>query len=331
MKRDVNIELYRCLLTLGIVILHVIGLYGKEWHWLSSAFVWCVPWFVFITGWFGGRFSFRKVATLYGIALYCFLVSNGVGILLGNDANHMVGFLKNVGDVFASGKLVGWLTVSWFIFLDHWFIHAYIGMIMLAPIVDVAITSGDKSLMDVIKLFCPFLVFVFGWSFLTNYNCTKAFIAPAPTSQMLTLLGVYVVARILRIFDLSRYFNVWRAWILFVICIILATFKIGGFNSAIAIGITIGSFILIQRVHIPQRLSSFILLISPCMFSVFLLHANPWSYRLMHQSVDVIADFGVSKVLAFLGVASITFTVGLIADMPRRIAVCAIRSKRGSR
>lgn len=325
MKRDVNIELYRCFLTLGIVILHVIGLYGKEWHWLSSAFVWCVPGFVFITGWFGCRFSFRKVAALYGVGLYCFLISNGIGILLGNDSQRMVGFLKDTGDVFACGKILGWLKLSWFIFLDHWFIHSYIGMIMLAPIVDAAIRG--KSLIDVIKVFSPFLFFVFGWSFLSSYNCTKHFLAPAPTSQMLTLLGVYVVARIFRLFDLRKYFKVSGAALLFVTCIIVATFKIGGFNSVIAIGITIGSFILIQQVRISKRLWPIILLISPSMFSVFLLHANPWSYELMVKSVDLIADSGVLKIFAFLLVALITFLAGLMVDLPRRIVIHAIKGK----
>ena len=55
--RNPGIELYHCLLMLGICVLQVIGYYGSSWHWLSSAFLWCVPGFVFITGFLGCRFD----------------------------------------------------------------------------------------------------------------------------------------------------------------------------------------------------------------------------------------------------------------------------------
>lgn len=306
-KRDANIELYRCLLTFGIVILHTIGLYSKAWHWLSSMFVWCVPGFVFITGWFGCRFKLSKVLFLYGVALYCFPVSNGIGILCGGG---------RVG-------LIDWLKLSWELFRDHWFIHAYVGLMMLAPIIEAALAPIKEraSLTVAIKIFGPFLAFVFGWSFLTNYNCMKTFLPPAPTSQMLTLLGVYVVARIFRLTGMDMRFRIEGAALLFIACELLAIFKIGGFNSVIAIGITIGSFVMIRRFPIPRWMSSFVLLVSPGMFSVFLLHAQPWCYKLMINSVDIVSAYGVPKIFSFIIVASITFCAGIIVDLPRRVIV----------
>ena len=74
-KRNASIELYRCILMFGICLIHAIGYYGAEWHWLSSAFMWCVPGFVFITGYYGCQFSFGRVARIYGVALWCLLLS----------------------------------------------------------------------------------------------------------------------------------------------------------------------------------------------------------------------------------------------------------------
>ena len=71
MKRDSVIELYRVGLMYGICLLHSISQAGHNVVWAANMLSWCVPGFMFISGWFGMRFSFMKVAKLYGISLYC--------------------------------------------------------------------------------------------------------------------------------------------------------------------------------------------------------------------------------------------------------------------
>ena len=41
---------------------------------MSNIVYWCVPGFVFLTGWFGLRFSAWKIAKLYLVAIYAVMV-----------------------------------------------------------------------------------------------------------------------------------------------------------------------------------------------------------------------------------------------------------------
>ena len=71
MKRNDSIDVYRCLLMLGICLLHAITQGGHNVVWAANILLWCVPGFMFISGWYGIQFSHRKVLKLYGISLYC--------------------------------------------------------------------------------------------------------------------------------------------------------------------------------------------------------------------------------------------------------------------
>ena len=309
--RDPRIELYRCLHTLGIVILHVIGFYGKEWHWLSSAFVWCVPGFVFITGYFGLKFSLKKIVRLYGICLWCFPVS----ILM--------------GQVLSTGRidLSIWLIDSWKAFIGNWFVHAYIGLMMLTPIIDYAL----KDLRDLSKeggILGPFLFLIFVWSFLSNYNCVNTVLPKAPSCSVLTLLGIYVVARLFRKHDVESKISTLQALVMFVACVALAMLRIGKFNSVISLGITIGSFVLARRINMPGWLSAVVLGAGPSMFSVFLIHANKWVLSSMHGFVDKVSNIcGAYTSVAFLIVAIAIFSVSFVLDVPRRLCVLWFQKK----
>ena len=75
-KREESIEAFRVLLMLGICLLHVCGTQcGHPTQWLANMLYWCVPGFVFISGWFGMRFSLKKIIRLYGLALYAALIA----------------------------------------------------------------------------------------------------------------------------------------------------------------------------------------------------------------------------------------------------------------
>ncbi len=70
-KRNAAIDCYRVMLMFGICMLHSITQAGHNVPWVANMLSWCVPGFMFISGWFGIRFSFVKVARLYVISLYC--------------------------------------------------------------------------------------------------------------------------------------------------------------------------------------------------------------------------------------------------------------------
>jgi len=74
MKRNPSIELYRCLLMYGICLLHAVTQCGHNVPWLANVLTTCVVGFVFISGWFGVKFTWWKLVKLYGIGTYAALV-----------------------------------------------------------------------------------------------------------------------------------------------------------------------------------------------------------------------------------------------------------------
>lgn len=73
-QREANIEVYRVALMFGICLLHTIGYGGNTTPWMQNVLLSCVVGFVFISGWFGVKFSWWKLVKLYGIGLYCAMV-----------------------------------------------------------------------------------------------------------------------------------------------------------------------------------------------------------------------------------------------------------------
>ena len=221
------------------------------------------------------------------------------------------------------GGVVDILSTAWAAFLGNWFVHAYVGLMMLAPVIDSALESLKKSkrIRDVMPVFAPFLFFVFVWSFLSNYNCVSPFVAKAPSCEVLTLLGTYTIARMFRICELESKISLRLAVILFVVGMGLAAFRIGKFNSLLSIGITIGGFVCCRRIRLGEPCKKVVLCIAPSMFSVFLIHTNNWCLNSMYGYVDTIAGFGVPKIMSFFAVAILIFCACLVLDLPRRLVI----------
>lgn len=176
MKRNPAIELYRCILMFGICLLHCLhrDSYGV---WAESLLLPCVCGFAFISGWFGIRFTPSKVLRLYGVQFYCLAVAQIASWAGGN------GF--NVQSMFKG-------------FCSFWFIHAYVLMMLFAPLVNHAVDDRRA-----VRVMVPFLVAVFGWGFLGRFPIVNRFVPKSIDLDMysgLTLLGVYAVARLARIY-----------------------------------------------------------------------------------------------------------------------------------
>lgn len=70
-RRETNIEIYRVLLILGICFLHGFSQGAYVYVKTSRIFSLCLAGFVFISGWYGIRFSWKKVLGLILIGWYC--------------------------------------------------------------------------------------------------------------------------------------------------------------------------------------------------------------------------------------------------------------------
>lgn len=119
--RNSSVDLYRCLLMFGICLLHSMTQGGHNVPWVANTLYWCVTGFVFISGWYGIRFSFRKVLKLYSISLYCAVMFVILELLVtGED----IGTLSNI------------LRKVWIIAIGHWYVNAYVILMCFAPMVN---------------------------------------------------------------------------------------------------------------------------------------------------------------------------------------------------
>ena len=127
-KRDTAIELYRVMLMFGICLLHAIGNSAEPKVWMQNILASCVVGFVFISGWFGIKFTWMKIAKLYGIGLYCALV---------------YGLVASWGEpqYLLSAAKLGFFKLTH----GFWFLHAYALMMCLASNFEVRMVNDEVN------------------------------------------------------------------------------------------------------------------------------------------------------------------------------------------
>jgi len=147
MRRNGAVDLYRVMAMLGIVMLHVIaftGLWSKGRH-VGYLLATCVNGFALISGYFGIKFSWRKIVSLYCIAVVCLCISILMSsLMLGNQWS---------AHRFAVEAIAA--------FKEYWFLHCYVFLACVAPVVDRAMKG--LALKDQVRLFFPFLCLIFLW------------------------------------------------------------------------------------------------------------------------------------------------------------------------
>ena len=129
MKRNASIELFRLLLMFGICLLHSAINPGYSRAWFINITCFCVTAFAFISGYYGASFRPSKIVRLVGTGVICALIC---------------------------GR--GNISRAWGIYGGYWFLHAYVLMMCLAPLVDGAISRKGA-----IAVAMPLLVAVFVW------------------------------------------------------------------------------------------------------------------------------------------------------------------------
>ena len=95
MKRDARIEFFRCMLMFGICLLHTVGNSGHNDYWLSSMLAFCVDGFVLISGYFGIKFSWKKILSLEITSIWCAFLST-LAMSLVRDVSWGGGGLKDM-------------------------------------------------------------------------------------------------------------------------------------------------------------------------------------------------------------------------------------------
>ena len=305
MKRVYSIDCYKIFCMWGICFLHASGhVCCHPTQWLANLFYWCVPGFVFISGWFGIDFSLKKILELYGIALYAVVVIQIIRIVQGNSL-----------DLIYAVKM----------FRDFWFLNAYVALMMVAPALN---KMTDPSKIDK-KVIVPLLLLSFGWAFCATVPGVRSL---TPISQgvregsVIMMSGVYIVGRIFRNFEFRQRISNkwWRVGV--VMSIILVSFGLCSYTSPFSLFIAISVFLLVKDnavCNMIGRLSAWML---PSLFSIYLFHSKgEFGLQIMASLEDVLLARGIPLFVIYCIVAMCAFIAGILLDLPRRLGVRAAK------
>lgn len=297
MKRNVNIELFRCLCMAGVVLLHALtqGGYAAGHRGLDNLLAPSVVGFVFISGYFGITCKLKSVLKLLniGLATYVALV-----IISGN---------------FSSSFGIGGY---W------WFLWMYLALMSLTPLVNVIFV--DIPHIGGLYKILPILFVVFIWSYAATKIPVLKTIVPSVDGfspfGVLTFLAVYIAARTSRFYEEK----IETKWLMLTAITSGAICWIGfyHYNSPFALLFAGSMFYLFKRLpnsYNKYFLNKIVLSISPSMFSVYLLHTNSIGFDLLRKAEDYLIKMGWNYYLMAFVVA-IGILIGCIAlDIPRRM------------
>lgn len=307
-QRESVIEMYRAVLMLGIVMCHTVGLMwgGRVANLCGSA----VIGFVFISGWFGIKFKWSKVLQLILIAAYSMLVSMLVAhFLLGIDYS-IWSYLR----VFKRIRI-------------YWFLWAYIALMLVSPSIEFVFRYAHEHDASPFKIFLPFLIMVYGWSYLQyvpQFREIMPCIAGFDSLSVFSLTAAYLTARLCRYYDLRS--KVWSVrynvlWLILVggLCMALVLAGFYHHHSIASIILTVVNFFLITKLRIPEKMGVFFVFIAPSLFSVYLMHCRGDGETILRNTVSSLdALFATPHILSCLIAAIIVMLVCIALDMPRR-------------
>ena len=287
----------------GICLLHSISFGLLKCVWASNILASCVVGFVFISGWFGVKFSWLKLIKLYGIGLYAALVFGFLSWLTGD--------INTIGDA----VILGWRKLTH----GFWFLHAYAVMMMLAPLVNALIDRG------LISNIYPLLCLVWLWGFGRTLPFGAELLpktAGLDAYGGITLTAIYAAARVCKIIKIDERMKM--RWLMVALPILWTATAIGlgDYNSPFAFALTAVCFMLFMRLRIPNKLGAFVVWFAPSMFSVYLIHTNEIGSRFIARMERWLNGiFNMPQFVVCIIVASAVFVVAVGLDLPRRLIV----------
>ena len=316
-KRDGGVELYRAFLMFGICLLHSATMCGHPNVWMQGLLSPCVNGFVFISGYYGIKFRPSKVFRLYGVGLFCAWAA--VTLTRWHFGAECAGTGRYWFDVYRLFKQ------------SFWFLHAYVVLMLLAPLVDGAMATfrenGDCQ--RLVWALLPPLMLVFVWAAWTS---TPKLQLLAPRSSGveaysgLTLLGTYIVARCFRIFDIvPRIGTRWLIPAVIVLAVLSGPAGLYDYSTPVALALAAAYFIFFAKFKGGGHLCKLSAL-SPSLFSVYLLHSQGFGFIWMKRCEQWLLAQGVPLFAAYFATALAIFFACLLIDFPRR-AVCRFMAR----
>ena len=298
-NREYSLDAYRIFMMLGICWLHVSGRdCGHPTQWMANLAYWCVPGFVFITGWFGLKMSIIKLVKLYLVAAYAVV---------------MVVFLRT----FLSGT-GGGIEFAIKLYRNYWFLNSYAFLMLMAPTLN-KITEDNLSL-----CYIPILFIVFVWGFLNSFPPVWSIIPKSngvePFSGVM-MMGVYIVGRLFRRQNLIEKISPRRCIIYFMLSLLVAAVGLCSYCSPFSLVIAIVVFFALKNNGLAHRIGKRSSWMVPSLFSIYLLHSHEFGFRLIMSFEDGLLNFGLPLFGVHIVSAVGVFSACLLLDLPRRLIV----------
>ena len=275
-ERDASIELYRCLMMFGIVFIHSAYCSIGSFTWENAIGKWCVDGFVLISGFCGiRRFSVVKVLKLYATMAFLVAYIGLISCLLGWYRLTLVGMIDSIK--------------------GYWFVHAYVVVMLLAPIINVAAEREDRKV-----LLYPFVSVVLLWGLASELPILNKVLwktAGIESYSGLTLAAVYAVGRICKVDEWNKRIKpVWALCLLpvlwGVVCIGIRNSEgawiqgwLGNYSSPFSVMIAVMVLVLSTRIKLPLWFGRVVILVSASMFPVYIIHGSPACFEWMRNLI----------------------------------------------
>lgn len=225
----------------------------------QSLSILCVDVFVLISGWFGIKPTFNRVASFLFQCFFFFIGIYAVCLFLGLE-------ILSVRGIAGCFFLLQW----------NWFIKAYIGLMILAPVLNVFIErASERQFRNVLICFYVFQT-LYGWM-------SGAAVFFESGYSTMSFIGLYMLARYVHlypskytqkspVFDFAVFFAIIMFQTIIAFCFLRSSAHIFSYISPLVVLSSLYLLLLFSKLHIQSRVINWIAISS---FAVFLLHTNP--------------------------------------------------------
>lgn len=319
MKRNENLDVFRCLAMFAIVLCHVYQ-HDKEIVPQSTTrdflflnlIRWNVDAFLALSGWFGMKFTLKKFGKIWGLMAFYSVVSILVGRLI--------------------------MGVTTPIKIDGgWFGNAYLCLLLIVPFLNTGIEGlVGKGVMTAWLAWSGFAAMVFvNWLSRNSYFGILAFDVQSHT--LVNMVFVYFTVRLFRLTNMVGRVKRWHLAVAggaFVVgCVIFGNARTD-YIAPYTIAMALALLVFFERfIILPQWLCRVCVWIAPSMFGVYLLHEPSCFGRFFHRvPLQFLVEHGFSPELAIVIAAVACFAICLALDLMRRyslrgiIAICKRKS-----
>lgn len=315
--RNSAVEVLRVLLMFGICLCHSVGAGGYMYAPIRNVCMMCTVGFIFITGWFGIRFTLARVGKLLGIAIFAL----GVVVL---------------EELFWNGRI----TISPLVRMRQWwFLNSYLMLLFLSPVLNTIVsclTSTEvKTRRDafVSVLIGAIAIYGFAWPMHCHWiPRIRFFLTLGCPCQFGTICVIYLLARVIRVTEFFNRMNNFEAGIGVMVSVALAmhSYKFSYYNSPIAFLFAASLFYFFQRISLQNVfLTKMVLWIAPSMFFVYLYHSHQDpGFQMIKAFETQLVNSGLNIPFVWFLTAVIIFVLGVGIDVLRRVLVGRILSFR---